>query len=82
VDTDLDAQAVLSGIHQMKNELVETVGVFDVFKGRPIPQGKKSLSLRVVYRSSEGTLEDETINRIHRDLTQQLLEVCNADLPS
>jgi phenylalanyl-tRNA synthetase beta chain len=82
VDTDLDAQEVLSGIHQMKNELVETVGVFDVFKGHPIPQGKKSLSLRVVYRSSEGTLEDETINRIHRDLTRHLLEVCNADLPS
>ena len=82
VDVDLDAQAVLSGIHRMENELVETVWIFDVFKGRPIPDGKKSLSLRVVYRSSEGTLEDEAINRIHHDLTQQLLAVCKADLPS
>ena len=82
VDADLDAQMVLSGIHRMENELVETVSVFDVFKGRPIPDGKKSLSLRVVYRSSEGTLEDEAVNRIHHDLTQQLLEVCKADLPS
>ena len=82
VDADLDAQAVLSGIHQMENELVETVWIFDVFKDRPIPDGKKSLSLRVVYRSSEGTLEDEAINRIHHDLTQQLLAVCKADLPS
>ena len=82
VDADLDAQAVLSGIHRMENELVETVWIFDVFKGRPIPDGKKSLSLRVVYRSSEGTLEDEAVNQIHRELTQQLLEVCKADLPS
>ena len=82
VDADLDAQAVLSGIHRMENELVETVWIFDVFKGRPIPDGKKSLSLRVVYRSFEGTLEDEAINRIHHDLTQQLLAVCKADLPS
>jgi phenylalanyl-tRNA synthetase beta chain len=82
VDADLDAQTVFTGIRRMENELVETVWIFDVFKGRPIPDGKKSLSLRVVYRSSEGTLEDEAVNRIHHDLTQQLLEVCNADLPS
>ncbi len=82
VDADLDAQAVLSGIHRMENELVETVWIFDVFKGHPIPDGKKSLSLRVVYRSPEGTLEDEAVNRMHRNLTQQLLEVCKADLPS
>ena len=82
VDADLDAQAVLSEIDRIENELVETVGVFDVFKGHPIPDGKKSLSLRVVYRSSEETLEDEAVNRIHRNLTQQLLEVCKADLPS
>jgi phenylalanyl-tRNA synthetase beta chain len=82
VDDDLDAQAILSEIHQMRHELVENVWIFDVFKGRPIPADKKSLSLRVVYRSSEGTLEDEAVNIIHHDLTQQLLEVCKADLPS
>jgi phenylalanyl-tRNA synthetase beta chain len=82
VDDSLDAQAVLSGMHQMGHELVENVWIFDVFKGRPIPAGKKSLSLRVVYRSAEGTLEDEAVNAVHRKLTQRLLEVCKADLPS
>jgi phenylalanyl-tRNA synthetase beta chain len=82
VDDDLAAQSVLSGIQGMQNKLVENVWVFDVFKGRPIPAEKKSLSLRVVYRSAEGTLEDEVVNEIHRDLTQRLLEICNADLPS
>lgn len=82
VDDELDAQAVLLGIHQMEEDLVETVSIFDVFKGRPIPPGKKSLSLRVVYRSAKGTLEDEAVNTLHRDLTQQLLEAHKADLPS
>jgi len=82
VDDDLDAQNILSGIHESKQELLENVRVFDVFKGRPIPPGKKSLSLRVVYRSSDGTLEDDMVNAIHRQLTQQLLEVHKADLPS
>lgn len=82
LDDALDAQAVLSAIEQMENELVENVRVFDVFKGHPIPPGKKSLSLRVVYRSNRGTLEDETVNTIHRELTRQLLDIFKADLPT
>jgi phenylalanyl-tRNA synthetase beta chain len=82
VDDDLEAQDVLLGIQQMEQELVEDVWIFDVFKGRPIPTEKKSLSLRVVYRSASGTLEDEKVNTIHRDLTHQLLGTYKADLPS
>ena len=82
LDEAVDAQAVLLSVHAKEHELVENVRVFDVFKGRPIPSGKKSLSLRVVYRSPEATLEDETVNTIHRQLTQQLLEDHKADLPS
>ena len=82
VEDDLEAQGVLLDIQQMGQELVEDVWIFDVFKGRPIPTGKKSLSLRVVYRSASGTLEDEKVNTIHRDLTRQLLETYKADLPS
>ena len=82
VDDDLEAQSILLGIRQMEQELVEDVRIFDVFRGRPIPSGKKSLSLRVVYRSATGTLEDEQVNTLHRDLTHQLLGAYNADLPS
>jgi len=82
VDDDLEAQSVLLGIQQMEQELVEDVWIFDVFKGGPIPTGKKSLSLRVVYRSASGTLEDEKVNVLHRDLTHQLLGTYKADLPS
>ena len=81
VDEDLEAQHVLSAIQGMKHDLIENVWIFDVFKGKPIPTGKKSLSLRVVYRSPEATLEDESVNAVHRDLTAQLLTVCEADLP-
>ena len=82
VDDDLEAQAVLLGIREKDHELVEDVSIFDVFKGHPIPAGKKSLSLRVIYRSPRGTLEDETVNTIHRELTHQLLTAFKADLPS
>ncbi len=82
VDDGLEAQAILAGVDRVGQELVENVSIFDVFKGRPIPAGKKSLSLRVIYRSPSATLEDEAVNTIHRELTQQLLEICEADLPA
>ena len=82
VDEQLEAQRVLSALQGIEHELVENVWIFDVFKGKPIAPGKKSLSLRVVYRSPDTTLEDEAINAIHRDLTAQLLAVCKADLPT
>jgi phenylalanyl-tRNA synthetase beta chain len=81
VAADLDAQAVLLAIEGLKQEWVESVRIFDVFEGDPIPEGKKSISLRVVYRSEGGTLEDDAVNTVHRNLTQQLLGICKADLP-
>jgi phenylalanyl-tRNA synthetase beta chain len=82
LDEQVDAQSVLLSIHEKEQEWVENVRIFDVFKGRPIPSGKKSLSLRVVYRSPDETLEDEAVNAVHRELTQQLLDAHKADLPS
>ena len=39
-------------------ELVEGVGVFDVYSGEPIPSGFKNLAFHIVFRSLERTLRD------------------------
>jgi len=82
VDQKIEAQAILDNLTEAQEKLVEDIFLFDVFEGRPIPVGKKSLSLRITYRSFETTLEDESINRLHRDLTAKLLEVFKATLPT
>jgi len=82
VDQTIEAQAILDSLAEAQEKLVEDIFLFDVFKGQPIPEGKKSLSLRVTYRSFETTLEDESINRLHHDLTATLLKVFEATLPT
>jgi phenylalanyl-tRNA synthetase beta chain len=77
----LAADAVCGHIRNSGETLVEDVRIFDVFTGDPIPVDKKSLSVRVIYRSAEGTLEDETVNAIHQRLSAQLLEAFDAQLP-
>lgn len=81
LDRRIPAADALNHIETAREPLVESVRVFDVFEGEPIPGGQKSLSLRVAYRSPDGTLEDEEINRIHQKLTQGLLDALGAALP-
>ena len=82
VDQDVESRALLDTVAQFGEALVEELFLFDVFAGDPIPQGSKSVSIRVVYRSPERTLEDETVNQIHHRLTQRLIDEFGAALPA
>ena len=41
---------------------LESVKLFDVYQGKQIEQGKKSVAFNLTLRSSEGTLNDEQAN--------------------
>jgi phenylalanyl-tRNA synthetase beta chain len=82
VDRRIESGRILQCIEQMNEELIEALQLFDVFEGKPIPAGRKSISFRIIYRSSTRTLEDEEINRLHQKITGQLLEEFKASLPA
>ncbi|MEN8781260.1 MAG: phenylalanine--tRNA ligase subunit beta, partial [Desulfobacterales bacterium] len=82
VDRRIESGKILQCVDQMNEELIEALQLFDVFEGKPIPKGRKSISFRIVYRSSTRTLEDEEINRLHQKITGQLLEEFKASLPA
>jgi phenylalanyl-tRNA synthetase beta chain len=82
VDQDVESGRLLDTVAQFGEKLVEDLYLFDVFAGDPIPAGKKSVSFRIVYRSAERTLEDETVNAIHHHLTHRLITEFGAALPA
>lgn len=82
VDQAVESSRLLDAVTQFGEALVEELYLFDVFAGDPIPEGKKSVSFRVVYRSAERTLEDETVNEIHHHLTHRLITEFGAALPA
>jgi phenylalanyl-tRNA synthetase beta chain len=82
VDQTIESGCLLDAVAQFGEKLVEDIYLFDVFSGDPIPAGKKSVSFRVVYRSAERTLEDETVNAIHHHLTHRLITEFGAALPA
>ena len=82
VDNDLETQRIITEAQNPGEELVERFRLLDVFEGKPIAAGKKSVSLRVTYRSSVKTLEDEDIASLHQSIADRLVKTFKASLPA
>jgi phenylalanyl-tRNA synthetase beta chain len=82
VDNDLEAQKIITAAQDQPEALVESFSLLDVFEGKPIADGKKSVSLRVTYRSSQKTLEDEDVTPVHQSIAARLVKQFKATLPA
>jgi len=67
---------VLQTIKQAKPANLEAVELFDVFRGKNVPAGQKSLAYAFTYRSPEKTLTDAEVNAVHA----KIVEACKAQL--
>jgi phenylalanyl-tRNA synthetase beta chain len=65
-------EAVLQVIRQAKAPYLETVELFDVFRGGNVPEGRKSLAYALTYRSPERTLTDAEVNAAHATVLEAL----------
>lgn len=82
IDESIEVQQVLDALEDSKPALVEDLALLDVFEGDPIPAGKKSISMRITYRSTSKTLEDEDVHDLHKSMADKLLKTFDATLPA
>ncbi len=82
IDNSIETYKIIETVEMLQEKLVEQLYLFDVFSKDPIPKGKKSVSFRIIYRSSEETLEDNRVNHIHKTITDQLIKTFDATLPA
>jgi phenylalanyl-tRNA synthetase beta chain len=59
-------------IRAAAGELLETVELFDVFRGGMVPAGRKSLAFALRYRALDRTLEDDEVSAAHSRVEQAL----------
>jgi phenylalanyl-tRNA synthetase beta chain len=83
VDMHLEVGEILDQLARTtkKEALVESISLFDVYEGKPLADGKKSLSFRVIYRSLTKTLKEKNIKKLHLNISNQMLKAFNAELP-
>ncbi|MBI1730218.1 phenylalanine--tRNA ligase subunit beta [Candidatus Acetothermia bacterium] len=65
VDLNLPAKRIEDLIRREGGELLRELTLFDVYEGKPLPDGKKSLAYALDYRADERTLKDEEAQAIH-----------------
>jgi len=52
----------------------------NVYEGDPIPPGRKSVALSVLYRSSERTLTTAEVNSVHDEFSRRLCEKLDGEM--
>jgi phenylalanyl-tRNA synthetase beta chain len=65
-------------VKQTKPANLEAVELFDVFRGKNVPAGQKSLAYAFTYRNAERTLTDAEVNAAHEKLVAVFKTQLNA----
>ena len=64
VDADLPAEQVVRAARAADRTLITDVGVFDLYRGPGVPDGKKSLAIELTLQPTEATLTDAQIDAV------------------
>lgn len=52
-------------IRSKGTKLLESVALFDVYRGKQVPEGQKSVAFTLTYRATDRTLTDKDVIRVH-----------------
>ncbi|MBR0597055.1 phenylalanine--tRNA ligase subunit beta [Sinanaerobacter chloroacetimidivorans] len=67
-------------IKEIGGKLLESVVLFDVYRGKQVLPGMKSVAFSLTYRASDRTLTDEEVVKVHQKVLGALKEQLNAVL--
>ena len=74
-DESLPVSRVEETIREAGGKYLEKVELFDVYRGRGVPEGKKSLSFALSFRSKERTLSDEEVTGVLNGIIKALAKI-------
>jgi phenylalanyl-tRNA synthetase beta chain len=67
-------------IKAVNSHIIESVKLFDVYRGEHIEKGFKSTAFSVTYRNKERTLKDKEVESIHQKILETLEKKFGAEL--
>jgi phenylalanyl-tRNA synthetase beta chain len=70
VDEEVPAAAVERALRSADGDLVADVALFDVYRGDPLPAGRRSLAYRIRFQAMDRTLTDAEVAEARASLVQ------------
>jgi phenylalanyl-tRNA synthetase beta chain len=80
VDETTPVQALLDTMNEAKNALVSEVALFDIYRGKGVPESKKSLAFLVLMQDTQKTLTDAEADAVMSNLLALLKTKHGAEL--
>ncbi|MEG6508278.1 phenylalanine--tRNA ligase subunit beta [Methyloligella sp. 2.7D] len=80
VDADVPAGDLLRAARGADKALISNVGLFDVFTGKGVPEGKKSLAIEVTLQPIEKTLTDKEIDAVAEKIVAAVVKATGGEL--
>ena len=82
VDEKVPAGVVQKLIAESGGFLLKDVRLFDVYRGEPVPEGKKSLAYALTFQAPDKTLRDAIVTKQVQRIVQHLKKELGAELRS
>ena len=80
VDKSIAVAQIEDVIKKSSGKLLEEVKLFDVYEGKQIPEGKKSVAYSAVFRAEDRSLTGEEIQEVFDKVLKNLEKELNAQL--
>jgi phenylalanyl-tRNA synthetase beta chain len=82
VDEDVTAVEVEQVLHKGGGEYLAKVQLFDIYRGKQVGEGKKSLAFNLTYIAPDRTLTDKEVSKLRRKIVYLLDSELSAELRS
>ncbi|MFP4459365.1 MAG: phenylalanine--tRNA ligase subunit beta [Candidatus Zixiibacteriota bacterium] len=80
MDKSIEAGDVLGFVDKYDSDILKSSRIFDLYTKKPIPKGKKSLGISMIYQAEDRTLTDKEVDKVQDDLVENLCEEFKAEI--
>lgn len=80
MDRSVTAAAILKAARGAEKTLISQVGIFDVFEGAHVGEGKKSVAIEVTLQPRDKTLTDEEIDKVSAAVVAAVTKTTGGEL--
>ncbi len=80
VPEEVDFDQIKKEVLELDRDIKKRIELFDIFRGKQVKQGFKSIAFSIYFHADDRTLTDIEVDKIMKDVTMRLNELYNADL--
>jgi phenylalanyl-tRNA synthetase beta chain len=72
VPEEITIKSIKNKILNVKQDLIQDIDVIDIYRGKQIESGNKSVVLDITYMDLNKTLEESEVQKIHKSILEEL----------